>query len=422
VLVNRSLAASTLLALVALLIVAQSRQAATATRAFPDSSSRIAILTDQLPSDMSEAQVRFAATHYVGTQKLTLNLSRPLRAINPGFIVLHYRLAMWQSAPHVQYIVDGNRWSNDYPTVTRNESWFWHNPSGQRVASSEDGKLLMNIADPGFRAYWRESIARQVTDGEYDGVFLDSASPALLNWEARRPPDPRLDAKGARSNTFPELGGRSWTAAWNDWIADLDRFLAGRNIPLIPNVGALTTTWDDSDYTLTAGAFSEGFLDPAFVESDWRAAVEQTLALVRKNRIVILQNTLRSADDVARRKYLLANYLLVKGSRTYLAYFATTPLDWYPEWTLDLGTARTIPASVGDLAWRGVYRREFANGMVLINPGTSAARVQLDTAMRRIDPSGGGRVGRDGVPTGTVAATPVSSLELAPKSAEILLR
>ena len=114
-------------------------------RIFPDTSTRIGVLTDQLPGGMSAAQERFAATHYVGTQKLSLNLSRPLRAINPQFLVLHYHLAMWQSAPRVNYIVDGNRWSNDYDEVTRHESWFWHNPANQRVASNQDGKLLMNV-------------------------------------------------------------------------------------------------------------------------------------------------------------------------------------------------------------------------------------------------------------------------------------
>jgi hypothetical protein len=137
---------------------------------------------------MSDAQVRFAATHYVGTQKLTLNVSRRLRAINPGFLVLHYHLAMWQSAPNVPFITDGNTWGNDYPAVNAHESWFWHNREHQRVTSSHDGKLLMNVSDAGFREHWRDSLLRQVEDGDYDGVFLDSASPALLQGEARTPP------------------------------------------------------------------------------------------------------------------------------------------------------------------------------------------------------------------------------------------
>jgi hypothetical protein len=42
-------------------------------RPFPDTSTRIAVLTDQLPGAMSEAQVRFAATHYVGTTKASFS-------------------------------------------------------------------------------------------------------------------------------------------------------------------------------------------------------------------------------------------------------------------------------------------------------------------------------------------------------------
>ena len=371
---------------------------------------------------MSEAQVRFAATHYVGTQKLSLNLSRPLRDINPKFLVLHYRLAMWQSAPNVNYIVDGNRWSNDFSEVNRHESWFWHNPSNQRVASNQDGKLLMNIADSGMRAYWRESIARQVEAGDYDGVFLDSASPALLQWEARTPPDRRLLGTGVRFNRFPELGNRSWIAAWQEWMADLDASLAARAVPLIPNVGALTTSWDNTDYSLTAGVFCEGFLDPGLSTDDWKSAADQTLKLVQKKRIVILQNYLSSASDVARRKYLLASYLLVKGSRTYVVYFVRSTLDWYPEWALDLGAPLKNAAAVEELSWNGVYRRDFAHGVALVNPTTARARVNLGETLRRVDPSGGGVVGRDGVAAGAIATTPVTAVDMPPKSAEILLR
>jgi hypothetical protein len=82
------------LLLAATLIIGASRFPTAASRPFPDTSTRIAILMDQLPTTMSDAQMRFAATHYVRTQKLGLNLSRPIRAVNPAFLVLHYHLAM----------------------------------------------------------------------------------------------------------------------------------------------------------------------------------------------------------------------------------------------------------------------------------------------------------------------------------------
>lgn len=419
---NRGLAAAIASATAAAVIVANGSTALARGRTFPDTTARIAILTDQLPGGMTEAQVRFAATHYVGTQKLSLQLSRPLRAVNPDFLVLHYRLAMWQSAPHVNYVVDGLNWANDYPFVTQHESWFWHNESKRRVVSNQDGKLLMNIADPGFRAYWRESIAAQVNAGDFDGVFFDSASPALLQWEARTPLDRRLLGTGVRFNRFPELGGRSWITAWQEWIADLDGSLARQGVPLIPNVGALATTWDNTDYSLTAGVFCEGFLDPSLDTADWKAAASQTIALTRRNKIVILQNYLRSTDDLAKRKYLLGGYLLVKGSRSYLVYFSTSALEWYPEWDVDLGAPRTNAASIDDLAWRGVYRRDFENGVVLVNPGARSVRVNLEATFRRVEPRGGGAVPGTGVAAGTIATSPATSLDLLPKSAEILLR
>jgi hypothetical protein len=391
-------------------------------RSFPDTSARIGIFADQLPSAMSEPQERFAATHYVGSQKLTLNLSGLLRAINPNFLVLHYHLAMWQSAPNVAFIVDGNRWANDYSTVSPHETWFWHNQLNQRVTSNQDGKFLMNVSEPAFQMYWRDSIAEQVRAGDYDGVFLDSASPALLQWEARAPLDSRLLGAGVRTNTFPELGGKNWITAWQDWIGQLDRSLAAQGIPLIPNAGAFATTWDNTDYSLTAGVFAEGFCDPRQTTDDWKAAVNQILSLVRANKIVILQNYLSSPADLAKRRYLLASYLLLKGSRTYIVYFASSTLEWYPEWNLDLGTAQRTATEVGDLLWNGIYRRDFSKGMVLVNPTLRPVRINLGATFQRVEPQGGGAVLRDGVMTGRLTTSKVTSLEIAGKAAEILLR
>ena len=66
-------------------------------RVFPDTTSSIAILTDQLPT-MNMSQMQFATSHYVGTEKQLVPVTDALRALNPNFIVLHYHLSMWQSA------------------------------------------------------------------------------------------------------------------------------------------------------------------------------------------------------------------------------------------------------------------------------------------------------------------------------------
>ena len=127
----------------------------------PDSTAKTLILADELPSGLTLGQQQFVVAHMVGTQKLTLKDSQPLRALAPNFLVLHYHLAIWQSAPTVTFIVDGNNWGNDYPTVTTHETWVWHNAAGMRVAATDDGKLLMNLGSQELIDYWKQSFIAQ---------------------------------------------------------------------------------------------------------------------------------------------------------------------------------------------------------------------------------------------------------------------
>jgi hypothetical protein len=390
-------------------------------RPFPDTNASIAILADQFPT-MNAAQLQFAATHYVGTEKQLLPVTRALRAINPNFLVLHYHLSMWQSAPTTDFIVDGTSWGNDYPTVTTHEDWFWHNAGGDRVPSSVDGKLLMNVSVAGFQAYWATSLVAQVEAGEYDAIFFDSASPALLQGECGVV-DPRLAGTAAASTVFTQLGGQTWIDAWQTWMSALATTLSAQGIPLIPNTSAFVTGWDTTNYGLTPGIFSEGFADPSFAESDWQASTSELLKLAAAGKIMILQNYLASATDVGRRLYYLGNYLLVKGHQTYLDYFAQGPLEWYPEWELDLGAPTATPATdAAALLAGGVYRRDFANGSVLVNPSALPVTVSLGGTFQEVVATGGGAVDASGAAAGTLTKVPVTSVVVGTTSAEIVLK
>ena len=393
-----------------------------ARRPWPDSTAKTLILADQLPDGLTAAQQQFVVGHLVGTQKLTLAQSQPLRALAPNFLVLHYHLAIWQSAPAVTFIVDGMSWGNDYPTVTMNESWFWHNQSGQRVAATDDGKLLMNVGDAGFAAYWKSSILAQIAAGDDDGLFADSASPDLLQWEAQSPPEPRLAGTGARDTAIAELGGETYVEAWQAFMTDFNAALAATGVPLIPNTGSFTTSWDTTDYSLTAGVFVEGFADPTFAPADWQRSMNQILALVGKHKIVIVQNYLDDPTEVATRLYYLANYLLVRGDRSYLDYFAGGPLEWYPEWEVDLGAPVATAATVGDLATGGAYEREFANGWAVVNPTASAATLTFPASARLVTPQGGGAIDAAGDEPGSITYGSAASLTLEPSTAAIILK
>jgi len=391
-------------------------------RTFPDTNAAIALLVDQLPS-MNAAQMQFATSHFVGTEKQLLPVTQQLRALNPAFIVLHYHLAMWQSA--ADFIVNGTSWGNDLSTVAMNESWFWHNASDDRV-TAPDGKFLMDVTVPGFQQYWEESLESQVADGQYDAIMFDSASPNLLQgWcgGSGANQDPRLAGTAASTAPFAQLGGATWIEAWQTWITPLDADLAAKGIPLIPNTGPFITEWDTTDYTLTAGIFSEGFAGTDFAVSDWQHSTDELLKLASLDRIMILQNYLSASTDVATRMYYLGNYLLVKGHHAYLDYFASGPLEWYPEWAIDLGAPMAPNATdVTALASGGVYRRDFANGSVLVNPTSSSVNVPLGATYQQVTPSGGGPVDATGATPGSLTMLPVTSVSVGATTAVILLK
>jgi hypothetical protein len=97
----------------------------------------------------------------------------------------------------------------------------------------------MNVSNGDFAAYWADSIARQTAGGESTGCF-DSASPALLQGECSDT-DSRLAGTAVSTQSFTELGGKTWSAAWGTWISNLDGSLTHTGIPLIPNTSAFVT-------------------------------------------------------------------------------------------------------------------------------------------------------------------------------------
>lgn len=172
-----------------------------------------------------------------------------------------------------------------------------------------------------------------------------------------------------------------------------------------------------------AGVFVGGFADPALAPADWQRSMNRILALVGRHEVVIAQDVLSSADDVATRLYYLASYLLVRGDRTYLDYFAGGPLEWYPEWDLDLGApAAPAAATVADLASDGAYVRELANGWAAVNPSREAVTLRFPSGSRLVVPQGGGTIGTDGTVPGTIMFAPASSVTLPPATAAIVLK
>jgi hypothetical protein len=117
---------------------------------------------------------------------------------------------------------------------------------------------------------------------------------------------------------------------------------------------------------------------------------------------------------------------LIKGTRTYLNLDVAMEPEWWPEYSIPIGTYQGgIPATVDDLFDDGwdVYRRDYSAGLVLVNPADSTVVVDLGGTYYLAQPTGGGVIPNDGQipPAWMVNYMPVTQVTLEPGRAAVLL-
>ncbi|HUB10133.1 MAG TPA: putative glycoside hydrolase [Myxococcales bacterium] len=399
-------------------------------RAWPDTSAAIVAFSDQFDtSSLDAAQMQFAATHYAGAQKLLLSAVQALRAINPGFLLLHYRLGAalgyavpnTNCAPTTQYlqIIDGNQWVQEWPgdSVVQ-ASWFFPYAGSPRVYDCVGGHYLTELDDPGWRSWWSAQVIQQMEDCTADGLFADSYS--VPNYFGATNFQPNLPVDDA---TFES----NWATLLHDFTDFMRGQFAGQYL-WIPNIGSWITTRDPTDYSNVDGAMMEGFAEGGggnyYAESDWQLEMNRALSLIGADKKMIMQ-TYPSLSDVGERMFVLGTYLLVKGAHTYLNLDASgQSLQWMPEYGLDLGAATDpLPSDIStllDATWN-VYVRHYANGLVLVNPSGSAQTIALGGTYYQATPQGGGPVPSDGSSPGSLTYPAVTSVTLAADTAAVLL-
>jgi hypothetical protein len=399
---------------------------ADAPRVFPDTRARIAVFADQLPNQITDAQRRFIATHYVGSQKQTRAWTRRVRALNPGYLMLHYQLAVG-AGPAL--FVDGDQWVNDFDAVARHEDWFVHNPQGNRVLQTAWNWYVMDVRvsdgrpRTGFPDYWVQTALQRMRDNEADGCFADSYTQDILMNQVQ-PPTPLF------SSVQENL--RDWLPGLNDYGAYVTAAFHRQpeQFRFLPNLGGMVTTWDRvTDLAVGDGGMNEGFCAGGpgnyYSDDDWKLQMSRLLSLASKGKIVLCQTAVDPAA-LDHRWFLVGAFLLTKGPHSYLNMFQKSTLEWYPEYTLDLGAYRDAPQSDLQAYWRpdwNCYARSYEKGMVLVNPSAAPVTVHLGAqSWHVVSAQGGGAVGEDGSAPGTLTTRPVMEVTVPPHSARVLLR
>ena len=312
------------------------------------------------------------------------DLARRLKAANPQLQVLVYKNLSFVSCDAYaggQYVPQGVR----CPDVQANHpEWFLTDGAANRLNSTSWPWLwLMDVGNPAYQQAWAANVIAEAKADGWDGVFMDDTNPTLkYHFDparvARYPNDAAWSAamRSMVAATGPRLQqagllaianlccAREYPGLWKDWLG----FLSGA-------MDEMFTKWGNNPgngYIWDWGAGGwKGQLDEI---RDAEAMGKYFLGVAHSTR-----------DDARAARYGLATLLLAsEGRSTFSLAQDYTNQTWFP----DYDRAGRLGAARGPYARSGsVYRRDFANGVVLVNPSQAVARVQLGGAYEAADGS-----------------------------------
>ena len=368
-----------------------------------------------------------------------------IRTLNPNTIILAYFSAADVNPRWRQPIMDEFAGTVD-------SSWYLRDVQGRTVPLFEVAPDVwtwsLNLTTPVSHHIPTFIRDRILAGGLVDGVFYDWASTRIA-WLHHRDParSGRLDMNGDGVAEPDSVIDRVWTSGYSEMLAQ-SRALFPRGTLLVGNGGWGTGTAYD---TLLQGVMLEQLLegergDP--VSYGWEPSMRtyghyQTQA--REPRLSIIMANRDDPENTRFMRFALGSTLLFDG---YFAYTNRTDpttayqtARWYDEYSVDLttGSARKGIQFKGYLGWpvteafnarqpserllatlesgeaaaTKVWRRDFQNGIVVVNPSRDAQRLELENTYRKI------RGVRDREFNN---GSPVKTLVLAPRTAAILLR
>lgn len=257
--------------------------------------------------------------------------------------------------------------------------WFLKDTSGRRVNWADwPHSWQMDIGSRSYQRAWARNVARELRRRGWDGVFIDGISRTMqYPWYL----DGRVLAKYpgpndyARANTRflrrvgPALRRRGLVvgnindatpALWRRWI----RFTSG-----------VSKEW----WTKSSANRGAGMLTGA----DW-AFQTQLMREAQARHKIFIAIAYGPADDTPAIDYARATFLLfARGGRTAFSYAPLCGVEpSAPRWREEAGRASGSPELVGS-----VWRRQFANGIVVVNP-TASATVTVPLGGQYIQPNG----------------------------------
>lgn len=260
-------------------------------------------------------------------------------------------------------------------------------------------------------------LERVVATGLTDGIFYDWITDGVswLNYRSPSPSGPLDIDNDGRADPDATLDAR-WIAGTQTLLDNSRRIFPPGTI-VGGNAGWIVSDVYDSRLN---GALFEQFLGGESLSREsfgWTAvmrAYHGHCAGTMTPRLNLLMANRDAADSFTFMRFSLASALMADGYFTFTNQSNSYASDWwYDEYSVDLATGRAerslaykgylgtptgaaynatntqerfadVLAAGGTLAEDRVWRRDFTNGTVLVNPTSRAVTVRLETAYRKI--------------------------------------
>jgi Hypothetical glycosyl hydrolase family 15 len=321
-----------------------------------------------------------------------------IKILNPSIKIFNYDIV--ESIGVGSDTAAGGPYQSLYAEINAMNWWVYvTGTSGTRVNSSYSNSSyelnFTNFAPPNsngdrWNAYYAKwAIATYVTPNPaLDGLYTDNVgyvpwATSDGDWNRAGPTDTTKTATGA-----------ALVAGWlgqgyQTFFTDLRTLKPG--ITLIGNLGTwgnpaspvLTAPWNQ----LLQGGVMEGIVGQSWSVETW-AGWSGTLAWYRKTMAataapqLVLFHQLDSPTNYQGMRYGLATCLMDNGYYEFSTDYHT--INWFDEYNTSLGQAISSPPTA---AWqKGVWRRDFQNGIALVNPkGNGPQTVTLETSYKKIN-------------------------------------
>ena len=315
-------------------------------------------------------------------QKTTMDATvKKIKAINPNTHVFAYVIGESLQIPAT------SAWVDFESTVNSSNWWLYGTGLDTSKVLSDFGKAyyILNIttqakknsSGKNFAQWFGDYAAAQFgnPNPSLDGIYTDN-----VFWKPRRDGDWNMDGK-IDSQNDPTV--QAWyRAGYRQYVDTLRKDMPGKL--QLANVA----DWGQSNAVLTEykGAFNGGVLEH-IIGSSWSVEGQGWAVMMAHYRKAMdalaapkyaIFEQFGSATDYQGMRYGLASCLM---DDAYYAFNNSAHqnygVDWFDEYDAKLGAAVSKPQTA---AWQqGVYRRDFENGIVLVNPkGNGQREVTLE--------------------------------------------